>query len=144
MSTRCQIGIYDFIKSSNKDYRNPSVLLYKHSDGYIEGTLPLLKRYVKRFLKNRGFWDTEYIGARLIQSLTNEYDRSGKKFAKEAGFKWRNDMCGFGICQNLHSDIEYYYALYPDRIDVYDTCGDWNDMKLIKSFSYSRRGLKGL
>lgn len=134
MSTRCQIGIYYM----NSKLKNPEVLLYKHSDGYPEETIPLLKRYVKRFLKRR-HWDVEYLGARLIQSLTNEYDRSGKKSAKQLGYPYYNRMLGFGISKELHYDINYYYALYIDRIDVYEANGNWNDMRLLKSFSYSRR-----
>lgn len=136
MSTRCQIGIYRGLDNISC----PKVLLYKHSDGYPEGTIPLLKRYVKKIKNIRG-WDIEYLGARLIQALTNRYDRDGKRWAKESNYKYRNDMCGFGICEDLHCDIEYYYALYPDRIDVYDVLGSgsWNHMKLIKSFTYNRK-----
>jgi hypothetical protein len=141
MSTRCQIGIY-YDKKCRLE--KPDVLIYKHSDGYPLGTFPLLRRHVKDFLKHRGYWDVEYLGARLIQSLTNNQDRDDKIFAKKAGFKYRNDKCGFGICQELHSDIEYYYAICPRFIRIYDANGNWGGMKLLHTFSYSRRGLKGL
>ena len=31
-----------------------------------------------------------------------------------------DDYLNIGICKELHGDIEYYYAVYPDRIDIYE------------------------
>ncbi len=28
---------------------------------------------------------------------------------------------GHGICKNFHGDIEYFYAIYPNSVDVYET-----------------------
>jgi hypothetical protein len=133
MSTRCQIGIYEEKDSELKDNE---VLLYKHYDGYMEGTLPLLKEFVNDFLKSRGFWDTEYLGARLIQFLCNNADEAHKSMEfTSSSF----DFTGYGICKHLHGDIEYYYALYPDRIEVYEVdfdFKDYKDFKKIKTVKY--------
>ena len=125
MSTRCQIGIYD---ESEAKTHEPDALLYKHSDGYEEGTLPILKEFHKKFRESRGFFDAEYFAARLIQHLTNDAD-------------YADSMTGYGISKSLHADIEYYYAVYPDRIEMYETGGllgatdedDFKEFNLIKT-----------
>ena len=128
MSTRCQIGFY--AKKTDK-LENPLVLIYKHSDGYEEGTLPQLTEFHKLFMKEKGY-DIEYYPARLVQYLLNYSDNSLKE-----NFPNLIDMCGYGISQGLHGDIEYYYAIYEDRIEIYDTPfdGDYNDFELIKKIN---------
>jgi len=125
MSTRCQIGIYE----SNEDSLNNYVaLLYRHFDGYpgkVDGSeygvLSEIVPFVKNFISKRGF-DTEYIAARLIQFLTNEHDNEMKK-AHKRNKLLRNPYyryLGYGICNQFHSDIEYFYAIKPDCIVVYE------------------------
>ena len=104
MSTRCQIGIY---KNEALQLKNWDVLLYKHSDGYVEGTLSLLCDFVYYFNKKRGLTDTEYAGARLIQFLTNQ--------------NIFNNILGYGISKDFHGDIEYFYKISPTKIEVFKT-----------------------
>lgn len=140
MSTRSQIGIY--ADKKNK-IDQPYTVLYKHSDGYIEGTLPLLEEFAKKFKTNRGFFDEEYFGARLIQFLTNQSDDHLKKWQEQRRKETDIspfDMCGYGICGDkmLHGDIEYYYAIYEDRIEVYETHMDCEFKDMTKPIKISK------
>ena len=112
MSTRCQIGFY---QNQNTKFSKPEVLIYRHSDGYpgtedgIEyGVLPELIPFLKQFHKNRGLLDTEYAGARTLQHLTNLYDEAIPSRLEESRF------LGYGICKEMHGDIEYFYAVYGE------------------------------
>ncbi len=31
------------------------------------------------------------------------------------------DFLGCGICENIHPDIEYFYCVFPNRIDIFRT-----------------------
>ena len=52
-------------------------------------------------------------------------------------------ILGHGICKGFHSDIEYLYSIYPDKIDVYEISSkcydkgynliDVNKVKKVKS-----------
>ena len=134
MSTRCQIGIYENDTRLNK----PEVLLYRHSDGYPDGVLPEMMPFLRWFKKGRGM-DVEYLGARLLQWLCNKYDGYGiaNNFSPEIYDAGMTGVLGYGICKELHGDIEFYYAVYPDKVDVYE-CGwdaSFNDFKLIKTLA---------
>lgn len=137
MSTRCQIGIYE---AGEKDLKKSAVLLYRHSDGYPGnlkkgeyGVLTVIMPFLNHFMKVRG-WDTEYLGARLIQYLTNESDGLLDLINKKHGFSDDRDesekrfggTTGYGICQpgEFHGDIEYFYAIFPNKVVVYSTSGN--------------------
>ena len=120
MSTRAQIGIY---KSSKKKISKPDVLLYKHSDGYPDGVIPIIEPFLKRFDAERGIADTEYCGAWLSHALVEESIENMKKwFPKKDG----KSFLGHGICKNFHEDIEYFYRVYPNTIEIYETKFDSN------------------
>lgn len=117
MSTRCQIGIYENKEKEHKDFE---VLLYRHSDGYPEGVLPDIIPFLKRWKKQRGISDTEYIGARLLQHLCNEYDGLSKTTLKQLKSKdGFTGVLGHGICKDFHWDIAYFYKIYPNAVEVY-------------------------
>lgn len=126
MSIRCQIGIY---QKGEEDLKDFEVLIYRHSDGYPEGVLPDILPYIKLFLKHRG-WDEEYLGARLLQYMTKEHDGYMGDFEKQMsknGIKGYSgelnsnhySFLGYGISRYFHGDIEYFYAIYPDVVNVY-------------------------
>jgi len=135
MSTRCHIGFYGK-EPTQKEIDKPDVLLYKHSDGYPEGTLPQLTEFCMLFNEHRGLSDTEYAGARAMQYLTNYADKETNEF-----YDQRPDITqetrdtfsflGYGISKNFHGDIEYHYAVSPESIKVYtvhykeNENGDW-------------------
>ena len=51
----------------------------------------------------------------------------------------KDDYLNIGICKSLHGDIEYYYAVYPDKIDIYEPndFGAWPQGK--GSFKHLKR-----
>lgn len=126
MSTRCNIGVYE---SEKQLLNSPDVILYKHSDGYPEGTLPLLKKFMKNPSNDRNRNDYEYQSAWLLHSLMNGFIEDGINYGYEIMH------IGYGICKEIHGDIEYYYAIYPNRIEVYKVEGFdkiYEDFKLLE------------
>jgi len=145
MSTRSQIGFYK-IKPEQQDLEKFEVLIYRHSDGYPEGVLPDIIPFLQWWIKVRSIYDTEYVSARLLQWLCNQYDGNTTEMYKKLG---ENDpiinsgftgILGHGICKQLNWDIEYYYAIYPKGVDIYDVefdkpCTKW---KLIKEINLGK------
>lgn len=112
MSTRCEIGIYpegDYI------FNKPYMVFYKHCDGYPEGKYgmkELLKKVWKRISKIERFDDPSYFAAQTLYTIM--------RLAYEGRI---GDGLGFGIQDGFgtQSDIEYYYAIFYNRIEVYAT-----------------------
>jgi len=107
MSTRCQIGFYE---DGEKNLQNFEALIYRHCDGYPDsehGVIATVVPILKGFDKERGLDDIEYASAWLVKEL-------------------KTDVLNIGICKFFHVDIEYFYAVYPDRLDVYETTFGWN------------------
>jgi len=124
MSTRCQIGFYN----NEKDpIDKPEALIYRHSDGYpgdLEnewGVLQDIVPFLKWFKAARGLNDTEYVAARLLQWLCNQYDGFVQmKVPYDFEKKPFTGTLGHGISKEFHDDIEFYYRVYPDVLEVYD------------------------
>jgi len=126
MSTRCQIGIFE----NSKDLAKPDFLMYKHSDGYPEGVLPLLEPFLKRFYQERGF-DPEYLMAWMVHEFISErvkwQKRNHRIYVKKdpamVRYYPKDGRCwvDYGVCgdRKLHGDIEYFYAIFKDRLEVY-------------------------
>jgi len=105
MSTRCQIGFYE---KEETDLNNFQALIYRHCDGYpdtMHGVIAGIKPILEDFDKNRGLFDIEYASAWLVAKLKVDY-------------------LDIGISKDFHGDIEYFYAVYQDRIEVYETPWD--------------------
>lgn len=128
MPTRCQIGIYSlphnerYISSERLDaLQGWDVLLYKHQDGYPENMAPLLEPLVARCAKACGFFDAEYLSAWICHHLIADYIESNKTAAKryehipEDGV----DFLGYGISSSMHTDIEYFYKIEPNKLSTY-------------------------
>ncbi|MBT9132832.1 MAG: hypothetical protein DDT33_01362 [Firmicutes bacterium] len=111
MSTRAQIGFY---RQGEINLNNWEVLLYRHSDGYPDGVLPDVIPFLQWWNKRRAISDIEYCSARLLQYLCNKIDEQSD--VKPKGL---TGTVGYGICKDFHGDIEYYYAIFPDRLEVY-------------------------
>ena len=128
MSTRCQIGFYS---KKNVPIENFSILLYRHSDGYPEDVLDDIIPFLKWWKKNRGISDIEYCSARTLQYLCNTYDKNYKTNKKD-----KTGIVGYGISNKLHTDIEYFYYIYPDTVLVYECKtlipGGWKLIKTIE------------
>ena len=114
MSTRCQIGFYEPDAKSLDDFE---VLIYRHSNGYPDteqGVLADIVPTLEQFDKNRGLDDIECSAAWLVTKLTvAQIDKYLDSQCPRLSF------LEIGICKDFHPDIEFYYAIYPDRIDVY-------------------------
>ena len=112
MSTRCQIGIY---RTKPTDLTKYHALLYRHSDGYPEGVLPDITPFLETFHSQRGMSDVEYLAAWLIYHLIRPYD--------DANY---GKYLGHGISTRFHGDIEYFYAISPGLVEVYECHYDGN------------------
>ena len=142
MSTRSQIGFYSKEwadkngKITKPELDKPDVLIYRHWDGYPAGVLPDIIPFLVWFSKSRGLHDTEYAGARLLQYLCNQADEfvakekasdpDNQMFDREYNKKFTGTL-GHGICNDFHLDIEYYYAIDEDKIEVFELtwAKDW-------------------
>lgn len=137
MSTRCQIGIFEKPFEQDGKLNNPEVLIYRHSDGYPEnpGVLEPLTNFCKNFIKNRGF-DPTYMGARLLPYLISTHTedlpnqesedyKGGKKKQGEFGGYLSYGIDNPNLKKGIHGDIEYFYAVHEDHIDIYTT-NTWN------------------
>jgi hypothetical protein len=121
MSTRSQLGFYE---AGEKDLKKHIGLIYRHCDGYPTGILPDIMPFLKAFKDGRGN-DPEYQGARLLGALLKENSDYMKKHEGYLGTRLKcgsENFLGYGICNSFHGDIAYFYAVYPDKVDVY-SCG---------------------
>lgn len=92
----------------------------RNNNSTINGVLPDIIPFLKKFPRPD---DTEYRAARLLQYLCNAFDVEMSKIERELNHSGPYvGVLGYGICRDFHGDHEYYYAIYPDRIDVYE-CG---------------------
>jgi hypothetical protein len=117
MSTRCQLVVQG----------NEKVKIYKHSDGYPSGVLPILKEFLPAFKKGRGF-DAEYLTAHLSAALIFADQVSRVKYNLECIAKgekplFNEDYVGFlghGLDGDWHGDIEFVYNITPEfSVEVY-------------------------
>ena len=138
MSTRCQIGFYE---QEEKDLNKFEALIYRHSDGYPDGehgVLAAIMPFLHWWQKGRGVMDFEYCSARLLQYLCNKYDGYSKAIGEtmsEAGAIFSPEKIeeftgtlGHGISNAFHGDIEYLYAVRPNRVEVYKVGYEGDDI----------------
>ena len=148
MSTRCHIAVYEGedhtrwwsnLAAMPPGLLRPSgnwvALIYQHSDGYPQGVLPSIVPFVRHFLAIRGF-DSEYLAARLLQHLANEYDRGMDEFWAKSpegrGPNREREVLGFGISKSLHGDIRWFYAITPSALWVYEREYVEGDYEILK------------
>ena len=144
MSTRSQIGFYEKAETPLDKFE---ALLYRHSDGYPEGVLLDILPFLSWWRKARGIGDLEYCSARLLQYLCNEYDKETKKWGSKIEAEGFTGTLGHGVCRAFHWDIEYFYKIYPNKVEVYDVSfkseegsdKDWFDnWKLIQTIDLEK------
>lgn len=114
MSTRCQLG---FFQEGERDLNRWEALIYRHWDGNPESVLPTILPILRDFNENRGLSDIEYASAWLVAKLKENY-------------------LNIGICKDFHGDIEWFYAVYPDKVVVYQVTNgnpeSWRKFKTVK------------
>lgn len=105
MSTRSQIKL----KNSTDN-----IHIYKHSDGYPEGVLPVLVPFVKDFMENRGY-DECYLLAQIIRRFAIVQHLEDIAFdLKHPNLPKTNHMysfLGWGLDCEKHGDIQYLYEI---------------------------------
>lgn len=110
MSTRCHIVI-DGSHEKNDQGLYP-VYIYKHCNGYPEGVLPVLKPIVQHCWKERGF-DPFYLTAQIVRAFA--FAALGHQLGLGAGNPLKidctNDMFGWGLGTELHTDVEFIYHI---------------------------------
>lgn len=126
MSTRAHIGFFEK-EPTEAERTKPEVLIYKHSDGYPEGTLPQLVEFCVSFNRERGLRDTEYATARCVQFMTNYDDDGMREWYAETPTMgtYKQSYLGYGVGTGFHGDIEYYYVVTPEEIKVYEVSYDY-------------------
>lgn len=119
MSTRCQVIIKD-------DYETGELWFYRHSDGYPDGTLPTLYKFLDWVKSGKirnnaeqsagwlvilGHWEYNAPGTYLADRYPEEH-RLGEPTGKhdQTGMGWK--VGAYEPCSpNLHYDIEYLYTV---------------------------------
>lgn len=93
MSTRSNIGFY---KDGQKSLERFEMILYRHCDGFPKDVLAEIVPVLKNVIALGG-WIPRDAAKMLV-------DQS-------------EDRIGFS--EGIHWDINYFYAVYPDRIEVF-------------------------
>ncbi len=113
MSTRCQI---QFIEGKDKTQ------VYKHSDGYPDGILPLLKELKDELDKTRMYRGVDYLASQFIffdkVSTYNAY--RDDESMNDRGYHF----LGHGVEKpngKIHGDEEYLY-----RVHISNNGATWN------------------
>src|SRR5712691_7304871 len=88
MSTRCQIEFYD--ADSSVTEAEPAARIYKHSDGYPDGILPMLKKLEKILAKNMPMYgprtdDPEWAAAEFVVQY-----RVASSAPKDPNHEWKH------------------------------------------------------
>jgi hypothetical protein len=129
MSTRAQIIIRD---------KNQSLWFYRHSDGYPDGTLPTLEKFMRLVKDGRIRNNVEQSAGWLVILGSVEYQTVSKKSFPESGkdYTKRNDeniadalrdFCPTDwkvgayepcACRAEHGDIEYLYDLDIESLTI--------------------------
>jgi len=106
MSTRCQIII--------KDNYNDELWFYRHHDGYPEGTLPLLNKFMDLVKTGQIRDNTMQASGWLVLIGAEEYDvKYPDQHFKSKSKSYNDWKCGsFEPCPpERHGDIEFLYTL---------------------------------
>jgi len=107
MGTRSQIGFYREPGEQNLD--NWDALIYRHWDGYPDGVLPDILRCC-------GIFGSIGFGRHRVRLGLVSQTLEARLFER-----W--------ISKGFHGDTEYFYAVYPDRVDVYETALEFDEEK---------------
>lgn len=89
------------------------VMIYKHSDGYPEGVLPVLSDLVLRFNQQRGI-DHEYLAAQIVRAFAFDDADHDADSTSPALYNHRPAMTGWGLDTAMHGDEEYIYLITND------------------------------
>jgi hypothetical protein len=113
MSTRCQI----LIQEGTKGPFHP-VAIYKHSDGYPEGVLPVLVPLASKFFKSRKV-EPDYLSAQIVRRfavddhlrISSDSPRHKEPYCFIGWGLEAIPIDEKGVITALHQDIEYLYVV---------------------------------
>lgn len=136
MSTRMNIIVKDQYTRVNQ--WNKPLWFYRHSDGYPDGALPILRRFMQLIKEGKIRNNTEQASGWLILLGSKEYDKeykNGKYLKKQKPYPFEPTSCDSGMAWKVgaiepscgrHGDIEYLYVLdlHKLTITIYETAFD--------------------
>jgi hypothetical protein len=113
MSTRSQIKFKD---------SEHNIYVYKHSDGYPEGVLPVLVPFVQEFFAERGNDECYFLAQVIRRFAIADYKEVLKEIADPESFynrftkprggqPYQLQFLGWGLDCIKHADIEYLYEI---------------------------------
>ena len=103
MSTRANI----VIKECGRE-----LIFYRHSDGYPEGTLPTLEKFVKWINDGKIRRSLMQASGWLIVIGNTEYGVN-MNFEKDEPLNWK--VGSYEITTGIHGDINYLYTIDLDK-----------------------------
>jgi hypothetical protein len=120
MSTRCNIIITD---------GEDQLIFYRHSDGYPEGALPTLKKFMQWVKEGKIRDNVEQSAGWLILIGAKEYDSvyigGGKRELKQtltepnSSDTFSGWQCGaYEPATSIHGDIEWLYTLNLSKLTI--------------------------
>lgn len=124
MSTRANIVVID----ENDD----QLIFYQHSDGYPEGTLPLLKTLVDRLKKGELRDNTMQFAGHLVVEGYKQLRETIEKYGS-IGYGWKASY--IEPTTSIHFDVDYIYLidLLMKKVSYCESKGNKKDLnKLIK------------
>jgi hypothetical protein len=114
----------------DESFTADEAIIYIHGDGYPDEKehnnlfLPIW-RYCRHFLEKRGYFDSEYLLARLVQHLANIRDLQQPSVPPFTGIGIQN--CSWDII-----DCNYIYIISETAV----TCYDKHTMKIVRQHKY--------
>lgn len=129
MSTRANIKVKD---------KNDAQLFYRHSDGYPEGALPTLKKFMRWVDKGKIRDNVEQASGWLIAIGSDEYDKYLEPDEGDDFMGWKVGAYEPATC--IHGDIEYLYELNLNKlsIEVFKTDFEGNRTKKDTLYNFGK------
>jgi len=107
VSTRANIII--------KDQYDEQLFFYRHSDGYPEGTMPTLEKFLSYVKEGRIRDNIRQAAGWLILIGADEYTDKGKNALEPTSKGYSGWKCGaYEPTTGIHCDVEYIYTIDLD------------------------------
>lgn len=113
MSTRAQICIK---RDTIQFQETGGIYIYKHSDGYPKGVMPILKPFVQAFHESRGN-DASYLLAQICRHFALEEAKNAP--AEPSKYDEIYKYLGWGLDCVEHGDTEYFYEIDASTGEIY-------------------------
>lgn len=109
MSTRANIRIKD---------KHTEVWFYRHSDGYPEGTLPTLNKFLDLVKSNKIRDNVSQASGWLVLIGAEEYKQSLEKLnnSEVGGYNWK--VGAYEPTDKLHIGVDFVYTVDLDKKEI--------------------------